>query len=86
MIETKKRLRETIDTQSKLIHKKDEIIKKQLLDMQDYKEENADLREDNINYRQALRKILEESKKQQYGSVENLQAKIKELVKTAINN
>ena len=86
MLETKRILRETITTQSKLIHKKDDIIKKQLLDLQDYKDETANLREDNTNYRMTLRKILEQAKSQQYGSVENLQAKIKELVQTAINN
>lgn len=77
MIETKKRLRETIDTQSKLIHKKDDIIKKQLLDLQDYKEETADLRNDNINYRQAYRELKAECSKPQFNSVLNLQNKIK---------
>lgn len=70
----------------RIVAENKETIRNLVLDLQDYKEENADLREDNINYRQTLRKILGESKKQQYGSVENLQAKIKELVKTAINN
>ena len=70
----------------RIVAENKETIRNLVLDLQDYKEENADLREDNINYRQTLRKILEESKKQQYGSVENLQAKIKELASTAINN
>ena len=93
MLNTRKRMQETISTQAELIKNRDKFIEQQreenhilYKEKKQYAEENAGLREENTDYRQALRKIIAECKNQQYNSLENLQNKIVSLATTAIEN
>lgn len=69
--------------QKSMIHNRDILIKDMEEQAKVLHEENKDLRFENEELRDIIKKFDELSKTQQYGSVKNLQNKIKSILMTA---